>query len=232
MSSGAWQNDVNVTRHSATRMHLKSRHLLQLIANLSFVCFVCRNFIPSKILSSNIISCNFIYNAIGIFQSQEFYRSHLLAGNKQSIHIVIFFLLGVCVHIVLLGTQCFFTPSMIRYSCENLNKFLLPIPLTINHSRSPIIMCVELKRPCDLVRAVISTQLFLDEGLTNLPIGYIPSCDSHGFFNATQCYPAGRVCWCADHLGRELEGTRMQGRLPRCSQYKVYFQLYFNRPVY
>ena len=95
-SSGARQNDVNTcvvlpgTHWSARRMRLKSRHLLQPIANLSFVCFICQNFIPSKILSSNFISCNLIYNPNGIFKSWEFYRSCPSAGNKQRVHIVSF----------------------------------------------------------------------------------------------------------------------------------------------
>ena len=39
---------------------IKSGHLYQPIANLSFVCFICRNFMPSKILSSDIISCKLL----------------------------------------------------------------------------------------------------------------------------------------------------------------------------
>ena len=52
--------------------------------------FVCRNFIPSKILSSNIISCNIIYSAIRILKSWGFYLSRPSAGNKQNVHIVSF----------------------------------------------------------------------------------------------------------------------------------------------
>ena len=94
--SGAPQNDVNArvvlrgTHHSARRMCLKSWHLLQPIANLSFVCFICQNCLPRKILSSNIISCNFIYNVNGILKSWEFHRLHPSVGKKQSIHIVSF----------------------------------------------------------------------------------------------------------------------------------------------
>ena len=45
----------------------------QLIAKFHIiVCYICWNFIPSKILSSNIISCHFIYNANGIFKLLEF----------------------------------------------------------------------------------------------------------------------------------------------------------------
>ena len=38
----------------------------------------------------NIISCNFIYNANGIFKLWEFYCSHPLAGSRQSADIVSF----------------------------------------------------------------------------------------------------------------------------------------------
>ena len=44
------------------------------IANLSFVCFICRKFIPNKILSSNIISCSFIYSAMGFLSFTSFCR--------------------------------------------------------------------------------------------------------------------------------------------------------------
>ena len=95
-SLGARHNDGNAcvlflrTHRSARRMRLKSWHLHQPIANLSFVCFICRTFIPMKILASNIISCNSIYDANGMFKSWGFYRSHPSASNKQSVHIVRF----------------------------------------------------------------------------------------------------------------------------------------------
>ena len=102
ISSCAQKNDMNSstrvivpgTHRSAMCMLLRSEHLLQLIVNLSFVivCFIviCQNCTPSKILSSNIISCNFIYNANGIFKSWEFYHSRPSAGNKKSVHIISF----------------------------------------------------------------------------------------------------------------------------------------------
>ena len=96
ISSSAPQNDMNVgivlpgTHCSARPMRLKTRHLLQPTANLLIVRFIGRNFIPSKILSSNIISYNFINNANGIFKLWGFYRSCPSAGNKQSIHVVSF----------------------------------------------------------------------------------------------------------------------------------------------
>ena len=65
-------------------------HLVQPITDWSFVCLVCWNFIPSKVLSLNIISCNSIYNANRSFKLWEFYRSRSSAGNKQIMHIVSF----------------------------------------------------------------------------------------------------------------------------------------------
>ena len=64
---------------------------------------ICRNFIRSKILSSNI-SCSFIYNANGMFTCREFHRSCPSAGNKKIFTLSVF-LLGACVYIVLPGTQ-------------------------------------------------------------------------------------------------------------------------------
>ena len=86
----ARQNDVNATQRSAgnssfCRAHaFQSGHLLQLIANSSFVWFIRRNFIASQILSSKIISWNFICNTKGIFKSWECYRSQPFAGNKHT----------------------------------------------------------------------------------------------------------------------------------------------------
>ena len=70
------------THPSARRMHLKYWHLFQPIANSSFVCVtcICQNCIPSKIFSSNILSCDFIYNSNRIFKSWEFYA--LLPGTS------------------------------------------------------------------------------------------------------------------------------------------------------
>ena len=52
--------------------------------------FIICMFIPSKILSSNIISCTFIYNANRISKSWEFYRSRPFARNEQSVQLVSF----------------------------------------------------------------------------------------------------------------------------------------------
>ena len=60
------------THCSARHMCLKSWHLLQPIANLSFVCFICWNFIPSKIVSSKIISRNSFTLLIGYINRGSF----------------------------------------------------------------------------------------------------------------------------------------------------------------
>ena len=60
---GARQTNVNAsvvlpgTLRSATRMRLKFWHLYFKLSPI----FMCRNFIPGKLWSSNIASCNFIY---------------------------------------------------------------------------------------------------------------------------------------------------------------------------
>ena len=72
---------------------------------MRFDVFIGQNFIPSKILSSHITSCNFIYNANGIFKSWEFNCSRPSAGNKHSILTLSVVLPGACVHVLLPGTQ-------------------------------------------------------------------------------------------------------------------------------
>ena len=57
--------------------------------NHLYVLFVQMSY-QAIFFSSNIISCNFIYNANGIFKLWEFYRSRPSARNKQSVHIVSF----------------------------------------------------------------------------------------------------------------------------------------------
>ena len=96
ISSDAQQNDVN-THMALPGTHRSARtHPFEVLMptstdrQLSFACLVCRNFIPNKILSPNIISCNIIYSANGNFKSWAFYRSCPSAGNKQSVHIVSF----------------------------------------------------------------------------------------------------------------------------------------------
>ncbi|TNN02052.1 hypothetical protein fugu_009539 [Takifugu bimaculatus] len=41
---------------------------------------------------------------------------------------------------------------------------------------------------------------------------YIPSCEPGGAFTTRQCQQGGQ-CWCVDHTGQELPGTRQQGLL-------------------
>lgn len=45
---------------------------------------------------------------------------------------------------------------------------------------------------------------------------YIPSCEPGGAFSSRQCQQGGQ-CWCVDHTGQELPGTRQQGLL-ECSE--------------
>lgn len=45
---------------------------------------------------------------------------------------------------------------------------------------------------------------------------YIPSCELGGAFSSRQCQQGGQ-CWCVDHTGQELPGTRQQGLLD-CSE--------------
>ena len=90
--SCARQNDVNATRRSAGNSSFLPGSCVsvwtptsnQLIANSSFVWFIRRNYIASQILSSKIISWNFICNAKGIFKSWECYCSRPFAGNKHA----------------------------------------------------------------------------------------------------------------------------------------------------
>ena len=70
------------------------------------VCFICRNFIPSKILSLNIISRNSIYNANGIFEYHgSFVVYALLPGTSKAFTLSLLFLLGAHVHVLLPGTR-------------------------------------------------------------------------------------------------------------------------------
>ncbi|XP_053323895.1 thyroglobulin [Spea bombifrons] len=48
---------------------------------------------------------------------------------------------------------------------------------------------------------------------------YIPSCTENGDFEAVQCQTGGQ-CWCVDSKGREIYGSRLQGKLPNCNNYQ------------
>lgn len=37
---------------------------------------------------------------------------------------------------------------------------------------------------------------------------YMPLCDAHGNFLPVQCYGNSSFCWCVDHQGIEIIGTR------------------------
>ncbi|XP_011372126.1 thyroglobulin, partial [Pteropus vampyrus] len=43
---------------------------------------------------------------------------------------------------------------------------------------------------------------------------FVPSCTAEGVYEDVQCF-AGQ-CWCVDAQGRELPGSRVRGRQPRC----------------
>uniref|UniRef100_A0A6A7FYZ2 Amyloid beta A4 protein n=1 Tax=Hirondellea gigas TaxID=1518452 RepID=A0A6A7FYZ2_9CRUS len=47
---------------------------------------------------------------------------------------------------------------------------------------------------------------------------YLPACNEAGNFVAMQCHPATTTCWCVDHHGLEVPGTRLsQPAIPDCS---------------
>ncbi|XP_036597527.1 LOW QUALITY PROTEIN: thyroglobulin [Trichosurus vulpecula] len=50
---------------------------------------------------------------------------------------------------------------------------------------------------------------------TSFGHAYIPSCKDNGDYQPVQCQQGG-LCWCADANGKEIYGTRQQGKLPSC----------------
>ncbi|XP_045103824.1 proteoglycan Cow-like [Portunus trituberculatus] len=61
------------------------------------------------------------------------------------------------------------------------------------------------ERPCAALRKA-------SKGLLG---GYIPECDSEGYYQPTQCHTGAQVCWCVDRHGVELPGTRTRNT-PNC----------------
>ena len=122
------RNDINAcivlpgTHRSARRMRLKSWHLLQPIANISFVCFICQNFILSKILSSNVIFRNFIYNANGIFIVLI-----LLPGTSTAFTFSVL-LPGALIYVILPGTRRY-VDMFFSSECSGLDKPRDPLPV-------------------------------------------------------------------------------------------------------
>ncbi|KAL0983660.1 hypothetical protein UPYG_G00130910 [Umbra pygmaea] len=56
------------------------------------------------------------------------------------------------------------------------------------------------------------------------PLGqYVPACDSHGAWEATQCHASIGQCWCVDRHGQEIPGTRSSpgSSRPLCIEQEV-----------
>ena len=96
ISLGARQNDVRAhiilpgTHHSIRHMRLKSCHLLQLIANLSFVCFICWNFIPSKICLQISYLAILFTMLVGFLNGGSFIIHALLPGTSKAFTLSVF----------------------------------------------------------------------------------------------------------------------------------------------
>nr|XP_021510792.1 thyroglobulin [Meriones unguiculatus] len=61
-------------------------------------------------------------------------------------------------------------------------------------------------RPCELQRE----RAFLKQA------DYVPQCSEDGSFQTIQCKNDGQSCWCVDADGREVPGSRQQGRPTAC----------------
>lgn len=50
------------------------------------------------------------------------------------------------------------------------------------------------------------------------PVGqYVPTCDEYGAYEPIQCHGSSGYCWCVDHNGQEIPGTRSgPGSRPMC----------------
>ena len=51
---------------------------------------------------------------------------------------------------------------------------------------------------------------------------FTPQCDAQGRFEKVQCWNAISRCWCVDSDGRELQGTRAEGKQPDCSAGNIF----------
>ena len=86
ISTGTQQNDINACVVCQELIILPGAWVwsLDTLFNLSPIYnFIYQNLIPRKVMSSNIISCNFIYNFAGILKSWEFYRLCPSAGKSK-----------------------------------------------------------------------------------------------------------------------------------------------------
>uniref|UniRef100_G3WK69 Thyroglobulin n=1 Tax=Sarcophilus harrisii TaxID=9305 RepID=G3WK69_SARHA len=52
---------------------------------------------------------------------------------------------------------------------------------------------------------------------TSFGHAYTPSCKDNGDYQPVQCQQGG-LCWCVDANGKEIQGTRLQGKLPSCAE--------------
>ncbi|XP_059802457.1 testican-2 isoform X2 [Hypanus sabinus] len=55
----------------------------------------------------------------------------------------------------------------------------------------------------------------LQEAAQKVPGTYIPSCDQDGYYRKLQCNTYFGECWCVDHQGIEVAGSRVKGN-PDC----------------
>ncbi|KAL7854484.1 hypothetical protein SRHO_G00166740 [Serrasalmus rhombeus] len=52
---------------------------------------------------------------------------------------------------------------------------------------------------------------------------YVPTCDSYGEYEPTQCHSSAGQCWCVDRNGQEIPGTRTgPGSRPMCLEHSVF----------
>ncbi|XP_062926644.1 testican-2 [Mobula hypostoma] len=67
------------------------------------------------------------------------------------------------------------------------------------------------KPPC----LVELEKIQLQEAAQKVPGTYIPSCDQDGYYRKLQCNTYFGECWCVDHQGNEVAGSRVKGN-PDC----------------